>query len=59
MNGCTFCENARLTAESNVDNVWFGYGLVLWWNSEATKYRYLSFDVVEPEKKMCCHVKKS
>jgi hypothetical protein len=40
-------------------NVRFGYRLVLWWNREAAKYRYLSFDAVEPEKKMCCHVKKS
>jgi len=59
MNGPTFCENARLTAESNVDNLRFGYRLVLWWNREEAKYRYLSFDAVEPEKKMCCHVKKS
>ena len=59
MNGSTFCENARLTAESNGDNVRFGYRLVLWWNGVAAKYRYLSFDAAEPERQMCCHLKKS
>jgi hypothetical protein len=53
MNRSTFCENARLTAESNVDNVRFGYRLVLWWKREAAKYRYMSFDAVEPEKEKC------
>jgi hypothetical protein len=30
MNGSTFCENARLTAESNFDSMRFGYRLGLW-----------------------------
>ena len=51
MNGSTFCQNARLTAESNVDNVRFGYRLVLRCNSKVAKYRYMSFDAVEPESK--------
>jgi len=50
MNGSTFCENARLTAESNVDDVRFGCRLVLWWKRESAKYRYLSFDAAGPEK---------
>jgi hypothetical protein len=32
-----FSENARLTAEPNVDNMRFGYRLVLWRNTDEAE----------------------